>query len=71
VTILPRRFGGTEHVGSRLPENRQAGFMNEDANINPIWDALMGENTDVAVIRTVVAVLLFAIVGGVLAWLAG
>jgi hypothetical protein len=45
--------------------------MNEDANINPIWDALMGETTDVAVIRMVIAVLLFAIVGGILAWLAG
>jgi hypothetical protein len=44
--------------------------MDEDPNVNPIWDALMGENTDVAVIRMVAAVLFFAIAGGVLAWLA-
>jgi hypothetical protein len=45
--------------------------MDESVNINPIWDALMGENTNIAVIRMVAAVLLFAIIGGVLAWLAG
>jgi hypothetical protein len=56
---------------SRLLENRQAGLMDKDANINPIWDALLGETTDVAVVRMVATVLLFAIVGGVLAWLAG
>jgi hypothetical protein len=45
--------------------------MDDDTNINPIWDILTGENTNVAVIRMVAAVLVFAIAGGILASLAG
>jgi hypothetical protein len=45
--------------------------MHDNANDNPIWDAAMGETTDTAVIRMVAAILVFAVVGGALAWLIG
>jgi|EndMetStandDraft_4_1072995.scaffolds.fasta_scaffold221277_1 hypothetical protein len=43
--------------------------MEKDANINPAWDAFMGETTNGAVLRMIGAILLFTLAGGALAWL--
>lgn len=45
--------------------------MHDNANDNPIWDAAMGETTDTAVLRMVAAIVVFAVVGGAIAWLIG
>ena len=36
----------------------------DDPNINPIWDALLGEDTGGAVIRVLGLVLAFIVLGG-------
>lgn len=43
----------------------------DDPNINPLWDALLGEDTNSGVIRLVGLVLVFVLVGGTIFWLAG
>lgn len=45
--------------------------MHEDTNINPVWDGLMGGNTNIAVIRVVLGLLVFAVIGGIVSWLIG
>ena len=42
----------------------------DDSNIDPVWDALLGENTEKAVIRLVGLVLAFVVLGGTVFWLA-
>ncbi|MDB5556738.1 MAG: hypothetical protein JWL86_6722 [Rhizobium sp.] len=43
----------------------------DDPNINPGWDAFMGEDTNSGVIRLVASVIVFAVAGGTLFWLIG
>lgn len=43
----------------------------DDPNINPVWDALLGEHTDSAVIRLLGLIAAFVLVGGTLFWLIG
>lgn len=43
----------------------------DDPNINPVWDALLGENTDGATIRLVGLIAVFVVLGGTLFWLIG
>ncbi|CAN7365433.1 hypothetical protein [Rhizobium sp. LjRoot254] len=43
----------------------------DDPNINPAWDAFLGEDTNSGVIRFIASVIVFAMVGGTLFWLIG
>ena len=41
----------------------------DNPDINPIWDLYMGENTNVGVLRLMVGVIAFVVIGGTLSWL--
>lgn len=41
----------------------------DDPNINPAWDALLGEDTNTGVVRLVGMVLVFVVLGGSLFWI--
>ena len=41
----------------------------DDPNINPAWDAILGGNTDGAVMRLVGLIAIFVALGGTLFWL--
>jgi hypothetical protein len=41
----------------------------DDPNINPAWDAVLGEDTNGAVLRLVALIVTFVILGGTLFWL--
>jgi hypothetical protein len=43
----------------------------DDPNINPAWDAVLGEDTDSATMRLIGLIAAFVILGGTLFWLAG
>lgn len=43
----------------------------DDPNINPAWDALLGEDTNTGVVRLVGMVLVFVVLGGSLFWILG
>lgn len=43
----------------------------DDPNINPVWDAVLGDDTDGAVMRFVGLVAGFVVLGGTLFWLIG
>jgi hypothetical protein len=38
--------------------------MEDDPNINPLWDAVLGKRTDVGTMRMLAVVAVFVIVGG-------
>ncbi|MCB1448189.1 MAG: hypothetical protein KDJ87_21025 [Rhizobiaceae bacterium] len=52
------------------PDDRFRRIPWTDSNIDPVWDALLGENTEKAVIRLVGLVLAFVVLGGTVFWLA-
>ena len=43
----------------------------DDPNINPVWDAVLGQDTDTAVMRLLGLVVVFVLVGGTLFWMIG
>jgi hypothetical protein len=43
----------------------------DDPNINPAWDAVLGHDTDGAVIRLLGLIAAFVCTGGTLFWLIG
>lgn len=43
----------------------------DDPNLNPIWDAYMGDDTNTGVLRLVAGVVVFVVIGGTLFWLIG
>jgi len=43
----------------------------DDPNINPAWDAILGQNTEMAVLRLLGLVMAFVVVGGTLFWSVG
>lgn len=43
----------------------------DDPNINPVWDALLGDDTNSGVVRLLALVAAFVLVGGTLFWLIG
>lgn len=42
-----------------------------DPNINPAWDAMLGNDTDSAVTRLIGLVVAFILTGGTVFWLVG
>jgi hypothetical protein len=43
----------------------------DDPNLNPAWDAFMGEDTNSGVIRLLIGIVIFVAIGGTLFWFAG
>ena len=43
----------------------------DDPNINPAWDAVLGQDTDTAVMRLVGLIAAFVLIGGTLFWIIG
>jgi hypothetical protein len=43
----------------------------DDPNINPVWDTVLGDDTNAGVIRLVGLVIAFVVVCGTLFWLIG
>lgn len=43
----------------------------DDPNINPAWDAVLGDDTDSGTMRLIGLILAFVLLGGTLFWLIG
>lgn len=45
--------------------------MHDNANDNPLWDAILGPTTDLGVVRLLGLIILFIVVAGSFFWLIG
>ena len=43
----------------------------DDPNLNPAWDAVLGRDTDTAVLRLLGLMMAFVVIGGALFWSVG
>jgi hypothetical protein len=43
----------------------------DDPNLNPLWDAYMGDNTNAGVVRMVIGIAAFVAAGATVFWLIG